>query len=124
MFSLIVFIVVIVVVVRAINSAKRSGGGMFGGLPLGGGLFGGGLFGGGRELEALFALMEQQIRNYQNLPPEQRRLQDAQMATMWLQMQNQMRSIDAHHRGMYEARAGEIAGYAAQNGIDFKPASW
>lgn len=119
MFELIFLIVIVTVIVRAINKAKTASRGLLGGLPLGGGLFGG-----GRELEGLFQMLEQQIRNYQNLPPEQQRVQDAQMAAMWLKMNNQMHAIDAHHRAMYEARAGDIAGYAAQNGIDFKPPSW
>ena len=119
MFELIFLIVVIAVIVRAIKMAKTATSGLFRGLPLGGGLFGG-----GRELEGLFKLIEQQIRSYENLPPEQRGVQDAQMAAMWLKMNNQMRSIDSHHRAMYEARAGDIASYAAQNGIDFTPPSW
>jgi hypothetical protein len=119
MFELIFLMVIIAVIVRAIKRAKTATGGLFGGLPPRGGLFGG-----GRELEGLFQLMEQQIRNYQNLPTEQRWVRDAHMAAMWLKLSNQMRSLDAHHRAMYEARAGDIASYAAQNGIDVKPPSW
>ena len=119
MFELIFLIVIITVIVRAINKARTATNGLFGARPLSGWLFGG-----GRELEGLFQLLEQQIRNYQNLPPDQQRVVDAQMAATYLNIKNQMSSIDATHRAMYEARAGDIAGYAAQNGIDFTPPSW
>src|SRR3954464_14104674 len=111
MFGLIFTILIIIFVVRAIATAKAVGRGI-------------GMFGGGNELDLLFKQLEQQMRQYQSLPPEQRRAQDAQMTAMWLQMNNQMRSIDSNHRAMYENRVGEISSYAAQNGIDFTPPSW
>jgi hypothetical protein len=104
MFTLIFFAIVIYVVISKLGKASQA-------RPR-------------NEFDVFLTLLSQQIQAYNSMPAAQRQAQAAQVALLMGQMNSRMRDIDNIHRGMYEARVGEITGMAAQAGIDVTPPSW
>lgn len=65
-------------------------------------------------------LLGQQL---QSLPPRQRAAAGAQMSVALSSLSNHMSQLDDLRRQQYDVRMGELAGMAAQAGIDWQPPS-
>jgi hypothetical protein len=75
-----------------------------------------------RNFEAQLREAEQMLRQAAANPRARRQASiDPQLLNRLLQMNQQYRQLDDLRRQQYEVRVGEIAGMAAQAGIDWKP---
>jgi len=78
------------------------------------------------DIEAIYRAIQQQIANASARGATTGRAvspqaASSQLATMFLQYQNQMAQLDQLHKARYEDRLGELQSMAANAGIDWKP---
>ena len=77
-----------------------------------------------RNLDQTLPALERQLRGYQQLPPPARSAQAAQIATMLMQAQKQLRQLDSLQRERYDVRVSELSSMAANAGISWTPPSY